>query len=88
MYCVIRCPGCRSFTYIDRFQKWKLCHVCGEVINTGKATQYIEVQDHKDAETIATQLERHLHDTGKKDLTPAELQKLRADYAQWVRNQV
>jgi hypothetical protein len=46
------------------------------------------VQDHRDAETIAAQLSRHLHETGKRDLTPAELQKLRADYAQWVRNHV
>lgn len=85
MYLVIRCPGCRTFMYIDRFQKWRLCPSCGESINCRRAPVYIEVRDHIDAESIVNQLEIHLHRTGKQDLSPSEVEKLRHQYATWIR---
>lgn len=85
MYLVIRCPGCRSFMYIDHFQKWRLCPSCGESINCARAPVYIEVRDHTDAENIVTQLETHLHRTGKEDLSPSELERIRFQYGEWIR---
>jgi hypothetical protein len=85
MYLVIRCPGCRTFMYIDRFQKWRLCPSCGESINCLQAPVYIEVKDHTDAESIVAQLETHLHRTGKQDLSPSEVEQLRYQYASWIR---
>ncbi|MDH7592839.1 MAG: DUF1922 domain-containing protein [Methanomicrobiales archaeon] len=85
MYLVIRCPGCRAFTYVDRYQKWKLCPICGESINCTRTTVYVDAQSHRDAEAIVDQLERHLHRSGKRDLSPAELEQLRQQYAQWLR---
>ena len=85
MYLVIRCPGCRMFMYIDHFQKWKLCPSCGESINCTRSPIYIEVKDHTDAENIVVQLEQHLHRTGKKDLSITDLEKLRVQYAEWIR---
>jgi hypothetical protein len=86
MYLIIRCPGCRTFMYVDRYQKWKLCPACGESINCSKTPIYIEVDNHSDAEIIVSQLEEYLHKTGKKDLSPSELEKLNVQYAQWLRN--
>jgi hypothetical protein len=88
MYLVIRCPGCRTFTYVDCFQRWKLCHICGEAIETSRAPVYLDVRDHTDAESIVNQLEQHLHKTGKHDLSAAELQNLRESYTKWVRSQL
>jgi acetyl-CoA carboxylase beta subunit len=85
MYLVIRCPGCRTFMYIDHLQRWRLCPSCGESINCTRAPVYIEVRDHHDAESIAEQLEKHLHRSGKKDLTLSELEQLRFRYAEWIR---
>lgn len=85
MYLVIRCPGCHTFMYIDRFQRWKLCPACGESINCAKTPVYLEVKNHTDAENIVTQLETYLHTTKKKDLSPSELEKLRFQYTQWLR---
>ena len=87
MYLVIRCPGCRTFTYVDRYQRHKLCHVCGEVIPVARATAYLEVRDYTEAESVVGQLERYLHQKGKEDLTPAEVPRIRAQYAQWLLNQ-
>ncbi|MBS1193960.1 MAG: hypothetical protein H6R28_360, partial [Methanomicrobiales archaeon] len=52
MYLVIRCPGCRTFTYVDRYQRHKLCHVCGETITVARATVYLEVRDYAEAESV------------------------------------
>jgi len=72
--------------YADRYQKWKLCPACGESINCLKTPIYIEVDNHSDAETIVSQLEKYLHNSRKKDLSASELEKLRIQYAQWLRN--
>jgi hypothetical protein len=86
MYLVIRCGGCRTFTYVDRFQQWKLCANCGETIDVRRATVYLEVEDYNVAESVVAQLEEHLHRTKKKDLTREELETLRKQYAQWLRS--
>jgi hypothetical protein len=88
MYLVIRCPGCTTFTYVDRYQRWRLCPRCGEAINVAKAPTYLDVNDFADAEDVVRQLESFLQATGKEDLTEGEIQKLRAQYAQWVKNRV
>jgi acetyl-CoA carboxylase beta subunit len=88
MYRVIRCPGCRTFTYVDQFQKWKLCPVCGETVNVSKAPIYLEVRDHRDAEEIVAQLGSFLQRTRKRDLSEADLAKLRENYTQWVKTQI
>ncbi len=88
MYLVIRCPGCRTFTYVDRFQRWRLCHICGEAIDVTRVPKYLDVNDYRDAENIVRQLESFLHRTGKKDLSAHDLEKLRVEYARWVKNRV
>jgi hypothetical protein len=88
MYLIIRCAGCRTFCYVDRFQQWKLCPVCGEVIEVRQAPAYLEVGEYKVAERIVNKLEEYLHQTRKKDLTPEEIRSLREQYAAWVRGQV
>ena len=81
MYFIIRCPGgCRTFTYVDRFQKWKLCPVCGHAYEVAKAQAYLEVEDHHEAEHIVRQMERHLHTNKKKDFSDAEKEELRHHY--------
>jgi transcription initiation factor TFIIIB Brf1 subunit/transcription initiation factor TFIIB len=87
VYLVIRCPGCRTFTYVDRYQRHKLCHVCGEVIEVKSAPQYLEVRDFTDAEEVVAQLQRFLEKEGRRDLSPSELKMLRAKYAQWLLNE-
>lgn len=88
MYLVIRCPGCKTFNYVDRYQRWRLCPMCGEVINVQRAPVYLDVDDFLDAEQVVEQLESYLHQTGKKDLTEQDIRQLRAQYAQWVKNRV
>ncbi|KUG21031.1 MAG: DUF1922 domain-containing protein [Methanomicrobiaceae archaeon] len=88
MYLVIRCPGCRTFTYVDSFQRWKLCHVCGEAIDVNRVPVYLDVNDHRDAETVVNQLQAYLQQAGKRDLSAEELEKLRIDYANWVRSRL
>jgi hypothetical protein len=87
MYKILRCPGCLTFTYVDRYQRWKLCHSCGETINVGRAPVYLEVRDHEEAEEIVGHLERYLHSTGRTDLDETEKENLRVEYARWVRRQ-
>lgn len=86
MFLIIRCPGCRTFSYVDRFQQWKLCPVCGEAIEVTKAPAYIEVDEYRVAERIVSQLEDYLHRNRKKDLSPEELAALREQYAEWLRS--
>lgn len=88
MYHVIRCPGCLTFTYVDPYQRWKLCHVCGEVIDVSRAAVYLEAVDHRDAEVIVCKLTDFLEDTGRKDLDEEEKRQLRSEYARWVRSRL
>ena len=87
MYLVIRCPGCGTFTYMDRYQRHKLCHVCGEVIDVKTAPAYLEVRDFTTAEDIVAQLESFLKKEGRSDLSATEIRMLRAKYAQWLLNE-
>ena len=70
MYHVLRCPGCATFTYADRFERWKLCHVCGEVINVKAVPHYLDVRDYRDAEEVVNQLEDYLYISGRKETDP------------------
>lgn len=88
MYLIIRCGSCRYFTYVDRYQQWKLCPHCGETINVRQAQAYLEVEDYTVAEKIISQLEAHLKRTNQKDLSPEEKESLRHQYAEWIRGQV
>jgi hypothetical protein len=86
MYFIIRCPGgCRTFTYVDRFQKWKLCPLCGHAYEVAKVPAYLEVEDHHEAEHIVKQMEKHLHANKKKDFTPEEKEELRHHYTTALR---
>ncbi len=87
LYLVIRCGGCKSFTYVDKFQQWKLCPICGATIDVRRASRYLEVEDFRVTESIVNKLEEHLHRTRKRDLTAEEREQLRATYAEWIRNQ-
>lgn len=86
MYLIVRCPGCLTFTYMDKYQKWKLCPVCGETINPSRVQVYLDVRKPGEAEAIAIQLEKYLHDNKKKNLTEKEIQKIREEYAGWMRS--
>ncbi|MFA7562898.1 MAG: DUF1922 domain-containing protein [Methanoculleus sp.] len=88
MYLVIRCPGCKTFNYVDRYQRWRLCPMCGEVINVERAPVYLDADDFLDAERVVEQLESYLHQTGKRDLTEQDIRELRAQYARWVKSRV
>lgn len=87
MFHVLRCPGCSTFTYVDRFERWKLCHICGEVINVKRAPVYLDVRDFRDAEDVVMQLEDFLRAAGRDDLSREELETLRREYSQWLRLQ-
>ena len=80
MYLIIRCPGCRTFTYADNFQQWKLCPQCGHAYEVKKAPTYLDVEDHHEAEHIVRQMQKHLHATKKKDFTNEEKEELRHHY--------
>ncbi|RXE55554.1 hypothetical protein ABH15_11265 [Methanoculleus taiwanensis] len=88
MYLVTRCPGCQAFTYMDRFQRFKLCHICGEVIDSNRAPEYLDVSDHQDAELVVRQLEAFLRKAGKAEFSREEIEKVRAQYAEWVKNRL
>jgi len=85
MYIIIRCPSCRTFTYVDRFQKWKLCPVCGYAHEVVKAPAYLEVADYIEAEHIVKQMEKHLHTNKKTDFSPEESAELRHYYTEALR---
>jgi acetyl-CoA carboxylase beta subunit len=85
MYLIIRCPSCRTFTYVDRFQKWKLCPVCGHAHEVIKVPAYLEVEDFIEAEHIVKQMEKHLHATKKPDFSPEETAELRHQYTEALR---
>jgi acetyl-CoA carboxylase beta subunit len=85
MYLIIRCPSCRTFTYVDRFQKWKLCPICGHAHEVVKAPAYLEVEHYLEAEHIVKQMEKHLHTTKKPDFSPEETAELRHHYTEALR---
>jgi acetyl-CoA carboxylase beta subunit len=85
MYLIIRCPSCRTFTYVDRFQKWKLCPICGHAQEVVKAPAYLEVEHYLEAEHIVKQMEKHLHTTKKTDFSPEETAELRHHYTEALR---
>ena len=85
MYLVIRCPNCGTFTYVDQYQEWKLCAICGETINSRRAEVYLDLHNHRDAEAVVRELERFLHTTGKSDLSDEEKVGLQTAYARWIR---
>jgi acetyl-CoA carboxylase beta subunit len=85
MYLIIRCPGCRTFTYADNFQQWKLCPQCGHAYEVKKAPTYLDVEDHHEAEHIVRQMQKHLHATKKKDFTKEETDELRHHYTQHLK---
>lgn len=87
MFHVLRCPCCSTFTYVDRFERWKLCHVCGEVINAKRVPVYLDVRDYRDAEDVVIQLEEFLHAAGRNDLSREELETIRKEYTRWLRLQ-
>ena len=88
MYLIIRCGSCRTFTYVDRYQEWKLCPHCGEAIRVRQAPAYLEVEDYALAEKIIRELEGYLARTQKKDLSSEEKESLRHQYAEWIRDRV
>jgi len=88
MYLIIRCGSCRNFTYVDRYQEWKLCPTCGEAIRVRQAPAYLEVEDYAVAEKIIRELESYLERTQKKDLSLEEKESLRHQYAEWIRGRV
>jgi len=88
MYHILRCPGCRTFSYVDRFQRWKLCPVCGYAYEVAKVPAYLEVEDYHEAEKIVTEMEKYLHRMKKKDFTPEQTEELRHHYATWLRKKV
>jgi acetyl-CoA carboxylase beta subunit len=82
MYLIIRCPSCSTFTYVDRFQKWKLCPQCGHAHEVARDPVYLDVEDYHEAEHIVRQMQKHLHDNKKKDFTPEETAELRHHYTE------
>ena len=88
MYLVIRCPSCSTFSYVDQYQKWRLCPVCGEIIPVKKVQTYVKVKNHQQADAIVLKLEEYLEKEKKKDLSPAEKTELATAYASWVRKSV
>lgn len=84
MYLIIRCQNCGTFTYIDRFQNWKLCPICGETMQRNNVPEYLEVNDHHEADAVIVELKRYLQQNKRVDLTSEETRKLRAAYAHRV----
>jgi hypothetical protein len=70
---------------VDRFQKWKLCPVCGHALEVVKVPAYLEVADYIEAEHIVKQMEKHLHTTKKTDFSPEETAELRHYYTEALR---
>ena len=85
MYLIIRCPSCSTFTYVDRFQKWKLCPQCGHAQEVARGPAYLDVEDFHEAEHIVKQMQKHLHANKKKDFTLEETAELRHHYTEALR---
>ncbi len=88
MYHILRCPICTTFGYVDRFQKWKLCPVCGHAYEVVKQPAYLDVADYREAEKIVAEMDKYLHRTKRKDFTAEETEELRHHYANWLRSKV
>lgn len=86
MYLILRCPGCASFTYVDRYRQHRLCPECGEIIKVKRAPVYLEVRDYHQAEAIVRELGRYLKKNKRKDLTADEKERIREEYADWMRS--
>ncbi|HJJ47465.1 MAG TPA: DUF1922 domain-containing protein [Methanocorpusculum sp.] len=84
-YWVVRCPNCKQFTYTDKFGKWKLCPVCGEVISTSREPVYLEVDDFSEAEGLISAVEKYLAHTGRRDLSAEEVALVRNKYEEWLK---
>jgi len=85
-YWVVRCPNCRQFTYTDKYGKWKLCSLCGEIINISEVPIYLEVDDFSEAEGLIRAVEDYLIRTGRMDLRPEEVALIRNRYTEWLKN--
>jgi uncharacterized protein YbaR (Trm112 family) len=88
MYLILRCPGCKTFAYVDRFQKWRLCPVCGNAYEVAKVPAYLEVEEYHEAELIVAEMTKYLHAMKRKDFTAEEAEELRRQYAMWLRREV
>jgi uncharacterized protein YbaR (Trm112 family) len=88
MYLILRCPGCKTFAYVDRFQRWRLCPVCGNAYEVAKVPAYLEVEDYHEAEHIVAEMTKYLHAMNRKDFTAEETEELRRQYAVWLRREV
>jgi len=84
MYKVYRCTLCSSFTYADRFQRWKLCPHCGATIDLLRTRVYLEVDSYSIAEDVISQIEKHLAGKRKKDLSEREVELIENQYRQWL----
>lgn len=84
-YWVVRCPNCKQFTYTDKYGKWKLCPICGEVISTSREPIYLEVDDFSEAEGLINAVEKYLSRAGRRDLSPEEVSLIRQKYEDWLK---
>ncbi len=84
-YWVVRCPNCHQFNYTDKYGKWKLCPVCGEIISTQKVPIYLEVDEYSEAEHLIAAVEQYLAQTGRADLHPEEVAVIREKYQEWLK---
>ncbi len=85
MYLILKCPGCSTFTYIDKYSRLRLCPQCGEIIKVAGAQVYLEVEDYRLAEAIIVELKKYLAMNKRKDLTDEERAKIREEYAAWMK---
>ena len=88
MYLILRCPGCASFTYVDKYRQHRLCPVCGEIIKVRGTPVYLEVRDYHQAEAIVSELGKYLRKNKRNDLTLKEKEKIREEYADWMRSNI
>lgn len=84
MYKVYRCVLCSSFTYADRFQRWKLCPHCGATIDLRTTRVYLDVDSYSTAENVISQIEGYLAGKRKKDLSEREIELIELQYHQWL----
>ena len=85
MYLILKCPGCSTFTYVDKYSPQRLCPQCGEIIDVADATIYLEVADYRLAESIIAELKKYLTAQNRKDLTDEEREQIRKEYAEWMK---
>ncbi|WP_062397152.1 hypothetical protein [Methanogenium cariaci] len=56
----------------------------GKRCSGGSVQEYIEVENHHEADAVIVELERYLHQNNRENLTAEETGKLRAVYARLV----